>query len=158
MNPKRSARRALQGKRRSLCIFDAVQHLLGSLEEYLADLRQAEMASAAIDQLHPELGLELTDIARDRRRREPCPAAGRGETALADAADEQFHGLEAIHRSFQILQKTCSDYANCSKNLKAISSLQPVENGRSAIWWRNASHGIRRFHPGAAARLSPNLA
>src|SRR4051812_38999235 len=120
MNPERSARRALQGERRGLGILDAMQHLLGSLEEDLAGLGQSEMAGAAIDQLHPKLGLELADIARHRRRREPRPASGRGETALTDGADEQFHGLEAIHRSFQILQKTCSDYADCSKNLKAI--------------------------------------
>src|SRR5205085_5846374 len=96
-------------------------------------LGQAEMAGAAVDQLHAELGLELADIARHRCRREPRAPAGRGETALADAADEQFHGLEAIHRSFQILQKTCSDYANCSKNLKAITSLQPAISSENVV-------------------------
>src|SRR5437899_4254441 len=106
MNPERSAWRALQRQRRSLGILNAVQHLLGSLEEDFSGLGQSEMSGAAIDQLHPELSFELADIARHRRRREPRPASRRREAALADGADEQFHGLEAIHRSFQILQKT----------------------------------------------------
>src|SRR5437660_86497 len=63
MNPERSAWRALQRQRRSLGILNAVQHLLGSLEEDFSGLGQSEMSGAAIDQLHPELSLELADIA-----------------------------------------------------------------------------------------------
>ena len=57
----------------------------------------AHLAGGALEQAHPQVGLELLDDLRRRRPRQAQVLGSAAEAAQLDDAGEQAHGLETIH-------------------------------------------------------------
>lgn len=83
--------------------FELGEGLLNANMEQLAGMGPGRGPHAPVQEGHPELRLELLDLRRDRRLRDPQPAGGLGEAALSDDRVEvdqlpEFHNISLRYR------------------------------------------------------------
>src|SRR4029079_612727 len=96
-----AARSALQLTDRALRLVELVRDALRVLEVDVAGFRETELARGPVQQLCAQAGLQVLDLATDRRLRQSQCACGGNEAAVLDHLGKNQRVVEiAVHGSW----------------------------------------------------------